>query len=47
MNTYTVEYYDSHQGTCQMDIQANSMEEANEIFIRSMNRIPTGIYPLS
>jgi hypothetical protein len=44
MNTYIVEFYDSYQGPLSMDIEANSLEEANEIFIRSMLKIPTGVY---
>lgn len=43
-NVYSVEYYDSYQGTCTMDVPANSEKEANEIFIRFMKKIPTGIF---
>lgn len=44
MNTYTCEFYDSYQGTRSIDVPANSVEEANEIFIRCMKKIPTAIY---
>lgn len=41
---YACEWFDSHQGTRTMDVPANSIDEANEIFIRCMKRIPTAIY---
>lgn len=43
-NTYVCEWYDSHQGTCSMDVPANSIKEANETFIRCMKKIPTAVY---
>jgi hypothetical protein len=47
MKTYTVEFYDRYQGTREIHIEAESPEQANEIFIRSMGMIPTGIHLLA
>jgi hypothetical protein len=44
MKTYICEFYDSYQGTSSIDVEATSAEEANEIFIRCMKKIPTAVY---
>jgi hypothetical protein len=42
--TYTVEFWDKYQGTRTIDVEADSLEIANEIVIRFLGRIPTGVY---